>query len=332
MRQIDNLDEAVEKITERVVERLSRLGLLTPPQSGAAQSGSSQTAASQFASHYSAMNQKKSGVISMHCGRAETDCDNCGHCAVKKPHAVGGLIDVGASRISSKLGIASGVDQKVASMIDHTLLKPDATREELIQLCEEAKAYNFATVCVNASNIPLCARLLKGSSVKPIAVVGFPFGAGPSAAKAFEAREAIKAGAEEIDMVINLGALKSKDYKLVFDDIYAVAQASQPKKLKVIIESSNLDEDQKIAACVLSKAAGAAFVKTSTGYGKGGATVEDIKLMRRIVGNDMEVKASGGIRTREDADKMLEAGADRIGASASVAIVTRVTPIKAANY
>ena len=162
-------------------------------------------------------------------------------------------------------------------------------------------------------------------------MVGFPFGAGTSQAKAFEAKESVRAGAEEIDMVINIGALKSRDYKTVFEDILAVQLATQPKKLKVIIESSNLTEDQKVAACVLSKAAGAAFVKTSTGYGKGGATVDDIKLMRRIVGNDMEVKASGGIRTKEDAEAMVQAGADRIGASASVAIVTG-TAAKAGNY
>ena len=161
--------------------------------------------------------------------------------------------------------------------------------------------------------------------------MGFPFGASTGQAKAFEAKEAIRAGAEEIDMVINIGALKSKDYKLVFEDIRAVQAATHPKKLKVIIESANLTDDQKIAACVLSKAAGAAFVKTSTGYGKGGATIEDVKLMRRIVGGDMEVKASGGIRTKDDAEAMVLAGADRLGASASIAIVTGAAA-KAGNY
>ncbi|MGE5343699.1 MAG: deoxyribose-phosphate aldolase [Candidatus Omnitrophota bacterium] len=214
------------------------------------------------------------------------------------------------------------IDTQLASRIDHTILKPDATRDQVIHVCKEAKQYSFATVCVNSAYIPLVAELLKGTPVKPIAVVGFPFGAATSEAKAFEAGEAIRAGAEEIDMVINIGALKSKDYRMVTEDIRSVVEASKPHKVKVIIETAQLNEDEKIIACALSKAAGAAFVKTSTGFGGGGATVEDIRLMRRIVGFDMEVKASGGIRTKEDAQNMLDAGADRIGASASVAIVT----------
>ncbi|MCX6553565.1 MAG: deoxyribose-phosphate aldolase [Candidatus Aminicenantes bacterium] len=210
----------------------------------------------------------------------------------------------------------------MAAMIDHTLLKPDATREQLMQICAEARQYGFATVCVNSANIPLVARQLRGSTVKPIAVVGFPLGAATSQAKAFEAREAVQAGAEEIDMVINIGALKSKDYKTVFADIRTVVESAKPHKVKVILETAQLNNEEKVIACSLAKTAGAAFVKTSTGFGGGGATVEDIALMRRIVGRDMEVKASGGIRTREDAQKMIQAGADRIGASASVAIVT----------
>ncbi|HLP61458.1 MAG TPA: deoxyribose-phosphate aldolase [Candidatus Deferrimicrobium sp.] len=216
----------------------------------------------------------------------------------------------------------SKIDKEMAVMIDHTLLKPDATKDQLIKVCEEAKQYNFATVCVNSANIPLVAQQLKGSTVKPIAVVGFPLGAASSQAKAFEAKEAISAGAQEIDMVINIGALKSKDYRLVYEDIKAVVEASRPHKVKVIIETSQLNNEEKISACTLAKTAGAAFVKTSTGFGGGGATEEDVVLMRRIVGNDMEIKASGGIRTHEDAEKMIKAGANRIGASASVAIVT----------
>ncbi|MEI8054603.1 MAG: deoxyribose-phosphate aldolase [bacterium] len=216
-------------------------------------------------------------------------------------------------------------------MIDHTLLKPDATQVELAKVCSEAKDYHFATVCVNSSNIPFVARLLKGSGVKAIAVVGFPLGAATSQAKAFEAKEAIHAGAEEIDMVINIGAIKSKDYKTVYEDIRQVVEASRPHAVKVILETSSLDHDEKVIACTLSKTAGAAFVKTSTGFGSGGATVEDIVLMRKIVGENMHVKASGGIRTKEDAEKMVNAGADRIGASASVAIVTG-KQAKAGNY
>ncbi|MBU4484961.1 deoxyribose-phosphate aldolase [bacterium] len=229
---------------------------------------------------------------------------------------------MGASRISTKTGVTGKFDSKTAGMIDHTLLKPNATREDLVKLCEEAKQYSFATCCVNAANIPLVARLLKGSSVKPIAVVGFPLGAGSPQSKAFEARDAVKAGAQEIDMVINIGSIKSKDYKLVYEDILAVVNASKPAPVKVIIESSELEDYEKVIASALSKVAGAAFVKTSTGFAKGGATVGDIELIRKVVGSDMQIKASGGIRTKEDADAMIAAGANRIGASASIAIVT----------
>lgn len=212
-------------------------------------------------------------------------------------------------------------DRELAAKIDHTLLKPDATPEDVKKVCEEASKYKFATVCVNSTWIGLAAQLLKGSGVKPIAVVGFPLGAASSASKAFEAREAIRAGAEEIDMVINIGALKGRDYHVVLEDIRQVVAASQPHPVKVILETSNLNNDEKVIGCALSKAAGAAFVKTSTGFGSSGATAEDVALMRRVVGPEMGVKASGGIRTYEDASKMIAAGATRIGASASVAIV-----------
>jgi deoxyribose-phosphate aldolase len=207
-------------------------------------------------------------------------------------------------------------------MIDHTLLVPDATKEQLRKLCEEARKYYFATVCVNATNIRFCSGLLEGSSVKPIAVVGFPLGAMTPTAKAFEAREAVRNGAQEIDMVINVGAMKNKDYGLVLDDIAAVVGASGSKPVKVILETASLTHNEKVIACSLSKIAGAAFVKTSTGFGAGGATVEDIELMRGVVGPEMGVKASGGVRTREDATKMIAAGANRLGASASVSIVS----------
>ncbi|MCK6526130.1 deoxyribose-phosphate aldolase [Myxococcota bacterium] len=207
-------------------------------------------------------------------------------------------------------------------MIDHTLLKPEATREEVEALCEEARKHHFATVCLNSSWIPLAARLLQGSDVLPIAVVGFPLGAALPEAKAYEAQEAIRHGAREIDTVLPIGALKSGDYRTVVDDLRAVVEAARPLKVKVILETSKLTDEEKVAACVLAKVAGAAFVKTSTGFGGGGATVEDVALMRRVVGRDMEVKASGGVRTLDDARKLIAAGADRIGASASVAIVT----------
>lgn len=212
-------------------------------------------------------------------------------------------------------------NQTLASKIDHTLLKPDATQAEIEKVCAEARDNHFATVCVNSSHVALAAKLLKGSKSKAIAVVGFPLGAASSAAKAFETREAIRSGAQEIDMVINIGALKGKDYSLVWVDIMQVVESAAPYPVKVILETSSLTQDEKIIGCALAKAAGAAFVKTSTGFGSGGATVEDVTLMRKIVGPEMGVKASGGIRTFEDASKMIAAGANRIGASASVSIV-----------
>lgn len=216
-----------------------------------------------------------------------------------------------------------GGDSSLAGKIDHTLLKPDATKDEIQRVCEEARKYHFATVCVNSTYVGLVAELLKGTTTKAIAVVGFPLGAASTASKAFEGREAVRAGALEIDMVINIGALKGRDYALVLEDIRKVVEASAPYPVKVILETSSLTDDEKVIGCALSKAAGAAFVKTSTGFGSGGATAEDIELMRRVVGPEMGVKASGGIRTYEDATRMIAAGANRIGASASIAIVTK---------
>lgn len=210
----------------------------------------------------------------------------------------------------------------VAGRIDHTLLKPDATRADLVKLCSEARQHHFASVCVNTTWVPLCVELLKGSGVMTICVVGFPLGAATTNAKCAETREAIANGAAEIDMVVNIGRLKSGELDAVFDDIHAVVGAAGGRPVKVILETHLLTRDQKIAACAISKAAGAAFVKTSTGFSGGGATEEDIRLMRAVVGPDMGVKASGGVRNAEDAAKMIAAGANRLGASASVAIVT----------
>jgi deoxyribose-phosphate aldolase len=215
-----------------------------------------------------------------------------------------------------------GTPADLAPFIDHTLLKPDATREEIARTAEEALRYGFAAVCVNSAHVDTVARILAGSRTLAAAVVGFPFGAMLPSAKAFEASEAVRCGAREIDMMINLGALKAKDYALVFEDVATVVEAASPHPVKVILETSALTTEQKIAGCVLAKAAGAAFVKTSTGFSGGGATAEDVSLMRRIVGDDVGVKASGGIRSAEDAMRMLRAGASRLGTSASVAIVT----------
>lgn len=245
-------------------------------------------------------------------------CEGKGGCGVNK------AVQLGATRLGTNPQDLR-TSQDVSSYIDHTLLKADATRDEVVKLCEEARRYNFATVCLNGANIALASRLLSGSPVRPIAVVGFPLGAMAAAAKGFEAREAVRAGAAEIDMVLNIGAMKSRDYRTVLEDIIAVVKASAPAPVKVILETSQLTTEEKVIACVLSKTAGAAFVKTSTGFGGGGATVEDIALMRRIVGPEMGVKASGGVRSADDAQRFIAAGADRLGASASVAIVTGKT-------
>jgi deoxyribose-phosphate aldolase len=211
---------------------------------------------------------------------------------------------------------------RLAALIDHTLLKPEATPLEALQACDDARAYGFATVCLNSRFIPLASARLQGASARPITVVGFPLGAASTAAKAFEAERAVRDGAAEVDMVIALGALKAAQYAEVEADIRAVVEASRPAPVKVILETALLTHDEKIIACTLAGAAGAAFVKTSTGFAAGGATIEDVALMRRTVGPAMGVKASGGIRTRGDALRMIAAGANRIGTSASVAIVT----------
>lgn len=214
-------------------------------------------------------------------------------------------------------------DLEMAGKIDHTLLKPDATAAKVITLCDEAKTYHFASVCVNPTHVALCAKQLKGSEVKVCTVIGFPLGATTTATKVFEAQNAIDNGAQEVDMVINIGALKGGDTATVLEDIRAVAQTAHKNKalLKVIIETSLLSDDEKVTACKLAKEAGADFVKTSTGFSGGGATVADVALMRKTVGPEMGVKASGGVHNRAEADALVAAGATRIGASAGVAIV-----------
>jgi deoxyribose-phosphate aldolase len=231
------------------------------------------------------------------------------------------FVSAGADRLASTLGIAP-TDGRVSHMIDHTLLKPDATQDQVAQLCYEAKKHAFASVCVNPSYVKLCADLLKDTDVLVCTVIGFPLGATSTESKAFEAQKAVRDGATEVDMVINVGGLKSRDYELVERDIAAVARAVHAGGaiLKVIIEAALLTDEEKVAACQLAKVAGADFVKTSTGFGPGGATAEDVALMRRVVGSGMGVKASGGIRTYADVKKMIAAGASRIGASASVKI------------
>ena len=209
----------------------------------------------------------------------------------------------------------------IENMIDHTMLKADASKKTIIRYCQEAKEHGFASVCVNTCFVPAVAKELSGSGVKTCCVVGFPLGAMLTSAKAFEASEAVKAGAEEVDMVINVSALKDKDDEFVLNDIKAVVEASKGAVVKVIIETCLLTDEEKVRACELAVQAGADFVKTSTGFSTGGATVEDIALMRKTVGDRAQVKASGGIRTPEDAKAMIEAGADRIGAGNGIILL-----------
>lgn len=301
----DEMNQVVDEIADRVRRRMQAL------KAGKEQPCT--TSPGPSAREASGTSSPGNALSSRECAPSCDVCPNVDSCGTV------GAVKAGAARISPE-SIRTSAD--IAPYIDHTLLKPEASREEVLKLAEEARKHGFATVCVNSVNVALAARVLAGSKTVPIAVVGFPLGAALPSAKAFEAREAIRCGAKEIDMVINIGALKAKDYALVLKDIAMVVEASRPHPVKVILETSQLTLEEKICACALSKAAGAAFVKTSTGFSSGGATAEDIALMRKVVGDDVGVKASGGVRSAEDAMKMIQAGANRIGASASVAIIT----------
>ena len=237
------------------------------------------------------------------------------------PDRLGRLLGHGAERF----GLLAGpvYPREIARLIDHTLLKPDATRPQIETLCAEAREHGFATVCVNPAWVRLCADLLRGSETRVCTVAGFPLGATTPEVKAFEAAAAVAEGAAEVDMVMNVGALKSGDHRLVERDVRAVVEACRPRGavVKVIIEAALLTDDEKVRACVVVKVAGADFVKTSTGFGPGGATAADVALMRRVVGPAMGVKAAGGVRDLRSAQAMIAAGADRIGASVGVKIV-----------
>jgi deoxyribose-phosphate aldolase len=253
------------------------------------------------------------------------------------PQQVRGVLAAGASRLG--VHAAGGGAGEVAGLIDHTLLKPDATADEIRKLCAEAAEFQFATVCVNPTWVAYCARLLRGSRVGVCSVVGFPLGATTVDVKQYETRRAIFDGAREIDMVINVGALKSGDLRLVEQDIEAVTGPCRQHGVvsKVIIEAALLTEEEKVTASTLTKAAGADFVKTSTGFGPGGATVADVALMRRVVGDTIGVKAAGGVRDLAQMQAMVAAGASRVGASAGVRIVREsrgdaVAPTKPAAY
>lgn len=234
----------------------------------------------------------------------------------------GEVISAGAERLTSTLGVIPE-DTSLAKKIDHTLLKADATPDQIAQLCYEARKYEFASVCINPTWVPLAAKLLEGSDVKVCTVIGFPLGATAPDVKVFETQNALHQGATEIDMVLNIGALKARDLEMVARDIRGVVKTAHARGalVKVILETSLLTDEEKVLASLIAKQAEADFVKTSTGFSTGGATVHDVALMRRVVGPDMGVKASGGVRTYEDAEAMVKAGATRIGASAGIKII-----------
>ena len=258
------------------------------------------------------LNQQNDNQAACECNIGEEGCIEC----VQKMAAAG------ADRVSGRLG-AKSYASDVAQLIDHTLLKADASQDQIAQLCYEARTYGFASVCVNPAHVKLSAQLLKGSEVDVCTVIGFPLGASASSVKGFEAQQAIRDGATELDMVINVGALKSQEYDTVLEDIGTVVRVGHASNrlVKVILETALLTDEEKVIASQLAKVAGADFVKTSTGFGPGGATVEDVALMRQVVGPDIGIKASGGVRTFEDAQAMVAAGATRLGASAGVRIV-----------
>lgn len=268
-----------------------------------------------------ALAEQEGRATHQHNDQCEHECAE-GICVTTCFDNVGHVINAGAERLSSTLGGIPS-DLNLASMIDHTLLKPDVTPDQIAQLCFEARKYGFASVCINPGHVKLCADLLRGSDVKVCTVIGFPLGATSPEAKVYETETALRDGATEIDMVINIGALKGGDFTWVARDIRGVVETAHAAGaiVKVIIETSLLTNEEKVKACLLAKEADADFVKTSTGFAGGGATVEDVALMRRVVGPEMGVKASGGVRTFEEAKSMVEAGATRIGASAGVKII-----------
>jgi deoxyribose-phosphate aldolase len=261
------------------------------------------------------------GGAPVHCVGGQ--CVGCGHCVSKRTDVVrqfiGGARDV---RLMGSPGFES-VPEDLAKLIDHTLLRPEATYADIDKLCDEAKRYGFASVCVNPMHVKRCAARLRGASSVVCTVIGFPLGATPSSVKVLEARQALRDGAREVDMVLAIGALKSGDHRYVYDDIRIVAEAAHEGRaiLKVILETALLTDEEKVAACVAAKRARADFVKTSTGFSKGGATVHDVALMAKAVDHQLGVKASGGVGSVDDARKMIEAGATRIGASVGVKIL-----------
>ncbi len=320
-------EQDMKKIVEEVVKDLAAKGYLKTNSSSSAEplpkkpAGPVQTTVGSSGKVFLTPEWRPSKPAPSGKGAChECEGNACGRCAAFSGASASDLKAMGVERIA--VCQPSVHCSTVARLVDHTLLKPSATQAEVAKLCEEARKHCFASVCINPSYVAYAAQLLQGSGVKVCTVIGFPLGSTTSTVKALEARDAIANGADEIDMVINVGALKSGNDSLVFDDIKAVREATRGRVLKVILETSLLSDEEKVRACILAKKAGADFVKTSTGFGGGGATAEDVKLMRQTVGPLMGVKASGGIRDTKTAEAMIAAGATRLGTSASVAIVS----------
>lgn len=304
-----DIEELVTRITAEVLKEVGRIEVpdRMPPLG--------QTAPSV------AVEPTASSIATKKCMYLTTgECAGVGCCAEMMPGPVRRIIEEGAERISNRLGGRVSASD-IAPRIDHTLLKADATSDEVRKLCREAREYQFASVCVNPGYVALASELLRGSPVKVCTVVGFPLGATTTFAKVSETKDAIANGADEIDMVISIGALKNGEDHLVEEDMHEVVRAASGRITKAIMETALLSDDEIVRACRMAKRAGLDFVKTSTGFGPGGATVHHVALMRKTVGQSMGVKASGGVRDLEGARAMIEAGATRIGASASVKIV-----------
>jgi len=304
----DSTEGVQEKINQKLQEA-GQLGLVTTPLH-------------EMPHDFLEVSGKTGELTEVTVCRSDPDPDEESGIKVARDHdQVSAVVQTDDVRIGTTIGVRD-VKKEVGGYIDHTLLNPDVTREDIVQLCEEAKQHGFASVCINPSWVTLCDELLQGTDVKVCTVIGFPLGATTTSTKVQEAKEAIANGADEVDMVINVGALKEGDYEYVKKDIEAVKKAVGDRVLKVILETGLLSDRQKARASRLSKEAGADFVKTSTGFGPGGANMNDIALMRRAVGSDLGVKASGGVHNFEEAMDMISAGANRIGASAGVSIVS----------
>ena len=306
-----DIDALVARITDEVMQELNRKGASVAPSYGSAPIAKEHKCCGGCGGH--------GGCGSVCTASTTGECSGKGSCTSLIPDKVQAVIDAGADRVTNGLGTITG--RMVADMIDHTLLKADAKRDDILKLCEEARENRFASVCVNPAWVSTAADALRGCSVKVCTVIGFPLGATTSFAKANETRDAIANGADEIDMVINIGALKNHQDDLVENDIREVVRAAGGRIVKVIIEAAMLSDEEVVRACRLSRNAGVDFVKTSTGFGPGGATAHHVALMRQTVGRNIGVKASGGIRDFETAAEMIKAGATRIGASASIKIM-----------